>query len=225
MKTLNINEACKLAKNMTTWRMNLAYLLDRTEYIYDITEEHQKKASNPEAENETKKYTDKFPKEYEVSADEIIAIIQDLTHAKADLSKAIETAKNQVAIDVGHTTLNLDSAIEYNKGLRDFIFSLNKLNNAKDNVVVETQSRDYKLDNEGKQTPYYYTVKSTKKLIFDKDKAKDLRKEIKALADRISVDIDKAKLNTNIEIDIDYDVNDTIEDIITRYQQKHLTAK
>lgn len=216
-KSFNINEACKLAKNIENWKDTLSYLINSREYIYKTTEVHMKKASNPEAEDETKTSEEKNQKQYDITIDEIIELVGVLIEEKGKISRAIEDVKHSISIDVKGVALTLDPAIEYNKGLRKFIYSLSSLNKAK-NTNSESQGRDYKLDNEGKQTPYYYNVKSTCEITFDKDESKKLEKELKKLADRISVDIDKAKINTLVEVDTVYDINDTLEDVISRFK-------
>jgi len=218
-KSFNINEACKLAKNLENWKNTLSYLLNDRNYTYKTTEVHLKKASNPEAEDETKTSEEKNQKQYDITVDEIIKLIRVLIEEKGKISRAIEDVKHSIAIDVNGVDLTLDPAIEYNKGLRNFIYSLSSLNRAKD-TNSESQGRDYKLDNEGKQTPYYYTVKSTCEITFNKEESKQLEKELKRLADRVSVDIDKAKINTLVEIETEYDINDTLEDVISRFKEE-----
>ena len=73
--------------------------------------------------------------------------------------------------------MSIDAATEYNKSLRDFAYYLNSLTRCKDSVT-KTDKRDFRLDNEGKQTPYLYPCEITYKTTFAIKQLKKHKQEI-----------------------------------------------
>lgn len=214
MLKLNLNEACKLAKNMEEYKNILTALLVNNDYVYDIKENHLKNKTNPEAEDEVIDPTDGCEK-YDVEINDILQILDKLTLEKAKLANLIENAKHNILIDVNDIKLSLDCAIEYNKSLRNEIYYISRMNRYKDSKIKST-GKDFKFDNELKQTPYVYTVEIDKKLKFSTKETKLKEKELRKLADTISVKIEKSKIETELEIETALELNDSIEDFIEK---------
>ena len=212
---LNIVEACKLAKNIEMMKRELSSMLLQDSYSCKKTEKHLRSKAAADLTDEVVEVEDK--REYELSIEDILAILDNLMDIKATLSSAIEGAKHNITIDVNGKNLSYDSAIEYNKSLRDSVlYSMRYLNRMKKGTST-SQKRGYKMDAEGKQTTYFYDVETTVEFTFDDKETKKKEKAYRKLADEVSMRIDEAKLSNFIEVDIDIEVNDTLEDVINTY--------
>lgn len=215
---LNVVEACKLARNIENFKREICnYLVDES-YLCTKKENHLRSKVSSDLADEVIDIED--TREYNLTVEDILVIVDSLMEKKARLSSAIEDAKHNISIEVNGHTLSYDSAIEYNKSLRDFvIYSMRILNRKKEGTSTR-QNRGYKMDAEGKQTSYIYDVEVTTTFTFDKANAKKKEKEYRKLADEVSTKIDEAKLTNYIDIDIDIDTSDTLEDIINAYLTK-----
>lgn len=212
---MNIVEACKLAKNIEGFKTSLGRMLTYQDYGCEKTEKHLKSKAAPELEDEV--VTPEDRREFDISVEDIIKLMEDLMLKKAMLSNAIENAKHSMVIDVNGVSLAYDAAIEYNKSLRStLLYSMNSVNRIKEGTITRA-TRGYKMDNEGKQTPFEYDVEYTTKLTFDRAEVRKIEKKYKKLADEVSMKIDEVKISTFIDVDIDIDSTDTLEDIIGRY--------
>lgn len=212
---MNLVEACRLAKNIENFKRSLSYMLMDNNYTVRIKENHLKSKAATDISDEV--IDVEVKKDYDVEVVDIIAILEELMEKKAILSSAIEDAKHNITIEINGCKLSYDSAVEYNKSLRDVVISsVHRLNATKDGLT-KTSARDYKFDNEGKQTPYIYQVETTTTLTFDKKDTKKKERSYRKLADEVSTKIDEAKMNASIELDLGIELNDTLEDIIDAY--------
>ena len=211
---MNINEACKLARNIKECVEVLQRMSYKSEYAYKIEMKHEKKAVNPDVEDLTEDNT--ADKEYDVSMNQIVKAMLYLNKEAAKVSKAIEVAKNSALVNVNGEMISVDSATEYNRNLRSTINIMRSLSKNKD---TESKSRgsDYKFDIEGKQTPFYYNITTTKTVDYDKTEIKNEEKAIRKEVEEISIAIDKAKLDTEVMLDTVFDVNtDSFEDVLEK---------
>lgn len=212
---MNLTEACKLAKNIENFKAVLANVLSNRDYTTTVTETRYHSKVDKEIADET--ITREVDKYLDITVEEAIALLDILMVKKAELSSAIESAKHNIVIDVNGKQLTYDSAVEYNKSLRNTVlYNLSRTNRLKEGV---TKGNDYayKLDVEGKQTRYVYEKDVKTELTFDIKETKKKEREYRKLADQVSVAIDEAKLSTKIDIELGIDVNDTIEDVIANF--------
>ncbi len=210
---MNVNEACTLAKKIDMWKRELSYLLIRKEYIFDITENHRKSLADESKVDEV--IENGVEKKYDVTVDEICTVVEKLISEKTRLSGLIENTKANLTVEVNGVTMTVDAAVEYNKGIREFAETLSSLTRNKDNTEKST-ARDYRLDVEGKQTIYVYPLETTYKLTFDKKEMDAKKRELMKLADKNSVEIDKARINSEVEFDTVLEVTDSIEEVIEK---------
>lgn len=214
---MNVNEACTLAKKIDMWKRELSYLLIRKEYVFDITENHRKSLADESKVDEV--IENGVEKKYDVTVDEICTVVEKLISEKTRLSGLIENTKANLTVEVNGVTMTVDAAVEYNKGIREFAETLSSLTRNKDSVEKST-ARDYRLDVEGKQTIYVYPLETTYKLTFDKKEMDAKKRELMKLADKNSVEIDKARINSEVEFDTVLEVTDSIEEVIEKMLRK-----
>lgn len=84
---------------------------------------------------------------------------------------------------------------------------------------MEQSITDYKFDVDGKQTSYRYEVIETTTIDFDRNDVRGLAKKLQKECDNISSKLDLIELTTDVEFTPKWDVNDTLEEIITSTKQ------
>lgn len=216
MSVMNINEACALAKKMESWKRELSMLLSKKEYVFNIRENHLKSLADTTKIDEI--LENQTEKAYDVTVDDICTIIEKLINEKTVLAGLIETTKNDLKVTVNGKEMSVDAATEYNKGIRDFAYSLNTLGRNK-NSVLKTNERDFRLDVEGKQTVYMYPCSTEYTLTFDKSKIESKKKELTKLADKNSIEIDKARITSVLIFNTNLDINDSLEEVINKLKE------
>ena len=101
-----------------------------------------------------------------------------------------------------------------NKIKQEYIGYLRRLA-AMDSSERKTYGTDYKFDVDGKQTSYRYEVIETTTIDFDRNDVRGLAKKLQKECDEISSKLDLIELTTDVEFTPKWDVNDTLEEIIT----------
>ena len=81
---------------------------------------------------------------------------------------------------------------------------------------IETEI-GHKFNVAGDPVDYKYDVKVTSEEAYDRDSAKKTMKKIISEADKISSEIDAAKVNTQVEYTPVFDVNDSFEDVMNTF--------
>ena len=142
---------------------------------------------------------------------DVINFIADAIKEKQKISDAIVAAKRNTDIDI-------DSSISLNKIKQEYIGYLRRLA-AMDSSERKTYGTDYKFDVDGKQTSYRYEVIETTTIDFDRNDVRGLAKKLQKECDDISSKLDLIELTTDVEFTPKWDVNDTLEEIITSTKQ------
>jgi hypothetical protein len=213
---MNIKEAGRYANYLNNMIFNLSMQLNMDANLYKTVERHLRAKANPEAVDE----------ELEISTDNKLAcsvndlayLIKSLIDEKNKLALFIENGKNSIQLNwtEGNVHLTIDSAVEYNKNLREFASKLKQISNCK-NSETKKQGTDRKFNVEGNQVNYYYDVEIKKTIDFDRDIVVDLYKKTLDKTDEISKQIDEAMLKDVIAFEATYSLYDTMEDVITKY--------
>ena len=217
---MNLKDAGRYSKYLSGLISQLGYFLYDKRNLFTIEELHKKKEANKEAENEVK---DATPiRNYNINNNDLAYLVQSIIQERLNLSLAIEEAKRSIQLEWQEDgkNLTLDSAIEYNKSLRnlakDYLESMNALSDS----VSNDFGFDYKFNAEGNQVSYKYPVEITKKLDFDKAAIYDLYKNILIKTDEISNQIDEAKTRDIIAFTPNYSVHDSLEEVINQYSKR-----
>lgn len=199
-----LNDAYRYQKCLSTMIGQAETLLLNNSFVTSTTQKHNRKKANSEAEDEIievdKPITD-------FTAMNVINFIADAIKEKQKISDAIVTAKRNTDIDI-------DSSISLNKIKQEYIGYLRRLA-AMDSSERKTYGTDYKFDVDGKQTSYRYEVIETTTIDFDRNDVRGLAKKLQKECDNISSKLDLIELTTDVEFTPKWDVNDTLEEIIT----------
>lgn len=203
-----LKDAYRYQKCLSTMIGQAETLLLNNSFVTSTTQKHNRKKANSEAEDEIievdKPITD-------FTAMDVINFIADAIKEKQKISDAIVAAKRNTDIDI-------DSSISLNKIKQEYIGYLRRLA-AMDSSERKTYGTDYKFDVDGKQTSYRYEVIETTTIDFDRNDVRGLAKKLQKECDDISSKLDLIELTTDVEFTPKWDVNDTLEEIITSTKQ------
>lgn len=215
---INLKDACRYSNFLETIISDLGYLFSDKNNIYNITETHYKSNSNPDAANEV--ISNQPERRFVGKLHDMAFLYEQLVNEKLQLSLAISEAKrnNFIGYIENGVDLDLDSAIEYNKRTRHFsLYNLRPIENKKD-LTEKTFGKDYKLNIEGNQVPYTYTVEKNLEVDFDKKIIANKSKKILEKADRISTLIDEFMLKRIVDFVPRYNLHDSLDDIIKDFE-------
>ena len=200
-----LKESFRMQNHLNALSAEAMYFMTNYENMLRIKEEHLKSRSNPKAEDETvevKKMTDMIP-------NMVIGLYTDVLKEKEKLSLAISSAKAKAEID-------MDSALAINKTKQDAVNRLKSIAYLQASDTVTT-GKDYLINSEGNQTPYYYNIRTVKTIDFDRDSLKGIIKRLQRETDEVSAKIDL--LNVTLEVDYEpkYEFDTTFEDAYEQY--------
>lgn len=215
---INLKEACRYANYLDDVLYKVGALFDRSENAYKITELHKRSESNPAVADEEVVVTNEriFTKQLS----DIAFLYERLLNEKLQLALAINIAKSThtIAWSENNQMLDLDSAIEYNKKLRNFSQSkLKYLSNKKDSMD-KLVGKGFMINAEGNQVAYSYTVEKNYKVDFDKKVISDKSKKLLEKTDKISTLIDEFMLKQIVDFTPAYSLHDSVEDIIEKFE-------
>ena len=201
---MNLKESYRYANYLDNL-LNTAYIYLRNKgFVTTTVEEHLRKQSNPEVENETIEVQKPFDVEF--SPNDVIDFVVKVIEEKEKLSEAIAEAKST-------TEINIDNAISMNKKKQGFVSVLNGIADIKPSET-KTTSKSYKFDINGEQKPYVYDVNRKTSIDFDRTDVRNLIKKYLKETDEISSKLDLIEITTQVDIEPRFDVNDKFEELV-----------
>lgn len=181
--------------------------LRMTENYMVVTEEHLRNKVIPAAENDT--FDNLADREIQVKPDVLVDFVITVLTEKEALTKAINVAKAQHCNE-------LDALVEVNKFRRGVIETLKRMSRCKGKEST-LKGNAYTFNAEGNQTQYYYDIKKTSKIDFDRPKLKKLISLLATESDRASATIDYWQTSVPVDFAPQFDLNDTFEELAEAY--------
>ena len=201
---MNLKESYRYA-NYLDGLLSTAYAYLRNKgFVTTIVEEHLRKQSNPDVENETIEVQKPFDVEF--SPNDVIDFVVKVITEKEKLSDAIAKAKNT-------TDINIDNAISMNKKKQAFVSVLNGIADIKPSEI-KTTSKSYKFDINGEQKPYVYDVNRKTSINFDRNDVRNLIKKYLKETDEISAKLDLIEITTQVDFTPTWDVNEKFDELV-----------
>lgn len=201
---MNLKESYRYA-NYLDGLLSTAYTYLRNKgFVTTTVEEHLRKQSNPDVENETIEVQKPFDVEF--SPNDVIDFVVKVITEKEKLSDAIAKAKNT-------TDINIDNAISMNKKKQVFVSVLNGIADIKPSEI-KTTSKSYKFDINGEQKPYVYDVNRKTSINFDRNDVRNLIKKYLKETDEISAKLDLIEITTQVDFTPTWDVNEKFEELV-----------
>lgn len=203
---MNLKESYRYA-NYLDGLLSTAYTYLRNKgFVTTTVEEHLRKNSNPDVENETIEVQKPFDVEFKPN--DVIDFAVKVIEEKEKLSNAIAVAKSSTEIDI-------DNAIAMNKKKQGFVSVLNGIADIKPSEKV-VNGTGYKFNQEGNQVKYFYNVKQITSIDFDRKNIRNLIKKYAKETDDISTKLDLIEVTTNVEYDPLFNINDNFEECILK---------
>ena len=201
---MNLKESYRYA-NYLDGLLSTAYAYLRNKgFVTTIVEEHLRKQSNPDVENEIIEVQKPFDVEF--SPNDVIDFVVKVITEKEKLSDAIAKAKNT-------TDINIDNAISMNKKKQVFVSVLNGIADIKPSEI-KTTSKSYKFDINGEQKPYVYDVNRKTSINFDRTDVRNLIKKYLKETDEISAKLDLIEITTQVDFVPKWDINEKFEELV-----------
>lgn len=205
---MNLKEAFRY-QNFLEYVMNDAQtsISDRT-HCLKVSNHHLRNKANPEADDEI----EVVDRGEFYQNDTVIQMMLMLIEEKNKLSNAIAEAKASIGF-------NIDAALETNKFRQRLIRGVKNMMNCKA-AKRKTAGRGYKFDVNQAQVPYIYDIEVTEEEDFDRNKSKEIMRDIIRQSDKISMDIEAALVNTEVLYIPPFDVNSTFDDVMQEFIAK-----
>lgn len=178
--------------------------LSREDFITTTTQNHNRKKSNPDADDE--KVVVQKPYNVEFKPNDLIDFAVKLIDEKQKLSDAITEAKKTTSFDV-------DAAMSMNKTKQGFIHVLRRMASIKP-TESEREGVSYKFNNDGDQVSYRYPIKEIKTIDYNREDVKKLIDKYKKETDEISTERDRIDIMTEVNYKPIWEVDTPLEDII-----------
>ena len=164
---MNLKESYRYA-NYLDALLNTAYrYLQNKGFVTTTKQNHLRSKANSEATDEVIEL--QKPYDVDFTPNTVIDFVVKVITEKELLADAIVKAK-------AGTEINIDNAIAMNKKKQGFVSVLNGLANMKSSEKI-IQGTDYKFNQEGNQTKYFYTVEETTQIDFDRNDVRNLVKK------------------------------------------------
>ena len=203
---MNLKEAFQAQNKIEDLFQTLAAYLSNEENITLTKEKHfRSKAAQGQLDEELD-VTNYDRKTYETN--KAIKFLLFLIEEREKISTAIHAAKATMNFD-------LDSAVDVNKKRHAAIEVFRNLRQLKSTGILKKNfGTGYVFNNEGNQTSYKYDVEVVKTIDFDRNKIRDIVKNLQEKADAISNEIDSALINTQVDYVLPFDAHANLIEIL-----------
>lgn len=201
---MNLKESFRY-QNFLEELLGIAYCyLNNKGFVTTNVETHLRKKADPNAEDETIK----TPKPYDVefTPNDVINFVVKVLDEKEKLALAISDTKMGTEIDI-------DCAISLNKKKQGFAKILDSLSKIKSGEK-QKESISYKLNSDGEQVSYRYSVKEVNTIDFDRNSVRGLMKKLLKETDDVSRKLDCIQINTVVDFEPKWDINDSFEECV-----------
>lgn len=203
-----LKEAYRYQKFLSQMIQSAEYYLYKKDFVTTVEQYHERKKSNPDAENEKVQKENLTKSSVDFTPNDLLMAIPKLLEEKENLAIAINKAKQTVEFDI-------DAMLAMNKLKQKFVEVLSNMNSHK-SCEKTTTGKGYKFNINNEQVSYVYDIVEKTTIDFDRNTVKALIKKYSKETDNVSTNLDRIVLTTNVDFDPKYDVNDTLEELLVR---------
>ena len=188
---MNLKEAFQAQNKIGELLNYIGRYLSDEDNVMTVTEKHLRSKALSGQQDDNVDVSRKSEEMFEVS--KLIEIWQQLMDEKEQLGLAIGKAKAGM-------TFNLDTAVDTNKSRRSFLMTMQSLANRKSSHELQKgEGCGYVFNNDGNQTTYCYDIDRIMTIDYDRNKIREIVKELTSKSDEISIQIDEALLQTKVD--------------------------
>lgn len=204
---MNLKEAFRYSNHLNDSLDSITRYLSRASNVATTTSEHQRSKADPTAEDIVS--TNELERQLDAPVDKLVSFMLSLVEEKETLGEAITRAKNSCPFDI-------DAAVAANKSRRSAASVMHAMFSIKERIR-ETMGTFFRLNAEGNQSPYNYTIVETLKLDFDREALHRNLRSIEDEADAVSTRIEKALVEAQVDIKPRYRCGASLEEMIEAY--------
>ncbi len=196
---MNLKEAFQAQNRINELLAYIGLYLSDEDNVMTITEKHLRSKALAGQQDEAVDASRKDEEGFDIGG--LLAIWQKLMHEKEELGLAIGKAK--AGMD-----FNLDVAVDANKSRRAFLSTLQKMAARKNSHKLQKgEGKGYVFNNEGNQTSYFYDIDRILTIDYDRNRVRDMAKNLNREAGDISIKIDEALLTTRVDYTLEIDLS------------------
>lgn len=199
-----LKEAYRYQNYLDELIMSAETYLGNRDFYTSTKEEHLRSKANPDAEDETTEESECANLGFKPN--DVIDFIVKLITEKQSLTEAIADTKRKLDIDI-------DGAIAMNKTKQMLINTFGRLAKFKP-AEITCNGSDYKFDINGEQKKYYYTIKKTQSILYDRNDVRELIKKYRKECDDVSQKHDLYLVTAEVEFTPTWEIGDTLEEIL-----------
>lgn len=208
---MNLKEAFRYQNYLEKMFQNAGIFLHSKANITKVQQEHMRSKANPDASDET--IDASVERVVDCSPDMVVNYLLAVLREKHDLSIAVNNAKRSIDFD-------MDAEVTVNKFRQSAKATLDDMCRVKPSERI-TKGSDFKFNAEGNQVSYYYDVKETTSIDFNRDVVRSLVKELAAESDRVSAEADRCIIETEVDFRPSFDLADSFEDSLAAFAVNH----
>ncbi len=206
---MNLKEAFRFQNKLQTLAARAGRILQEEENILRVETTVLRKKAMPEAENET--VVEAPQTEHSERITELASFLCYLLTEQEMLSAAIRATKNALPIDVdSQTSLN-----RKRHEIADVLSFMTQQRNGEE--LIAGGGTGYRFNAEGNQVAYRCDIKRVTTINFDRNKVRNLQRELTRKADAVSAELDRQLVNAEVDYIALFDINDLFADAFEAY--------
>lgn len=204
---MNLKESFRYQNYLGTLFSSItSYLHDRRN-LTCVQQVHMRASANPDTQDEVVDASKE--RLYAQDNNTVIAFLKAVMEEKYNLAIAIGKAKASSPIDI-------DAETAHNVLRRGMASTLESVCAIKPSEY-KTQGSDFKFNVNGEQVRYFYDIKETTTIDFDRKVAKSLAKSLAKAADEASSALDRCMIDVNVNFYPSFNVSDSVEDALDAF--------
>ena len=195
---MNLKEAFQAQNKIGELLKYIDRYLYEKDNVMTVTEKHLRSKALAGQQDDSVDVSRKSDKMFEVG--KLIGIWQQLMAEKEQLGLAIGKAKAGMSF-------NLDTAVDANKSRHLFLLTMQRLASQKSSHELQKgEGRGYVFNNDGNQTTYCYDIDRIMTIDYDRNKIREMVKELTRKSNEVSIQIDEALLQTKVDYEPKFDL-------------------
>ena len=195
---MNLKEAFQAQNKIGELLKYIDRYLYEEDNVMTVTEKHLRSKALAGQQDDSVDVSRKSDKMFEVG--KLIGIWQQLMAEKEQLGLAIGKAKAGMSF-------NLDTAVDANKSRHLFLLTMQRLASQKSSHELQKgEGRGYVFNNDGNQTTYCYDIDRIMTIDYDRNKIREMVKELTRKSNEVSIQIDEALLQTKVDYEPKFDL-------------------
>lgn len=206
---MDFNDACRYQNFLKSLFGDVCLYLNDDEFISTTVKTHHKSDANKNAADEIETSTNPFDGT-DITPNKMLEFALAVIDEREKLAEAISIAKAQADLQV-------DAACMINKDKKTLTAFLGKMGNMKTKESEQTGTAYMINEIDGKQTNYYYKIKTVKKINFDRNFVKGVATRLNREMKETSKNIERFNLDVQVDFEPRWSEDDSLEDILVSF--------